>query len=105
MRFGVYEIAGPLGAGGMGEVYRAHDTRLHRDVALKVLTGVYPEGVAWRSEREPGRRARRHSSDGAVSLRRSSASNWRPARTSTRTCEPSTSCTWPKDFAGECDRP
>ena len=35
--FGPYEIIGPLGAGGMGAVYRARDSKLNRDVAIKVL--------------------------------------------------------------------
>jgi Tol biopolymer transport system component len=46
-RLGPYEVLGPLGAGGMGEVYRARDTRLGRDVAIKLL----PAEVAQDAER------------------------------------------------------
>ena len=53
-RLGPYEIVAPIGVGGMGEVYRAHDTRLGRDVAIKVLPRTLandPDALA-RFERE-----------------------------------------------------
>ncbi len=47
-RLGPYEILSPIGAGGMGEVYKAKDTRLDRTVAIKVL----PEHLAESPERK-----------------------------------------------------
>jgi serine/threonine protein kinase len=61
-RLGPYEVSAPLGAGGMGEVYRARDTRLTRDVALKVL----PADVAGDADR----RARVEREARALSLMR-----------------------------------
>ena len=54
-RLGAYEIVEPLGAGGMGEVYRARDPRLDREVAVKILTSALagdPAALS-RFEREP----------------------------------------------------
>ena len=53
-RLGPYEILGQLGAGGMGEVYRARDARLHRDVAIKVLPPEFSQDAerVTRFERE-----------------------------------------------------
>ena len=53
-RIGGYQILAPIGAGGMGEVYRARDTRLGRDVAIKILPHAFtddPDRLA-RFERE-----------------------------------------------------
>src|SRR5581483_11615215 len=53
-RLGSYEILSPLGAGGMGEVYRARDTRLDREVAIKVLAAerIGDRAARHRFERE-----------------------------------------------------
>jgi eukaryotic-like serine/threonine-protein kinase len=53
-RLGPYEVVAQIGVGGMGEVYRAHDTKLDRDVAIKVLPDAFaadPERIA-RFQRE-----------------------------------------------------
>jgi eukaryotic-like serine/threonine-protein kinase len=47
-RLGPYEVVAPIGAGGMGEVYRARDTRLGRDVAIKVLPAEFAADSARR---------------------------------------------------------
>ena len=44
-KLGTYDIVGPLGSGGMGEVYRARDSKLKREVAIKVLPDVFSRDV------------------------------------------------------------
>jgi serine/threonine protein kinase len=47
-KLGPYEILAPLGAGGMGEVYRARDTRLDRTVAIKILPPHFSDDLTRR---------------------------------------------------------
>src|SRR6266436_5950873 len=56
-KLGPYEILAPIGAGGMGEVYRARDTRLNRDIALKVLPEDFARDSARRQRFEQEARA------------------------------------------------
>ena len=53
-RLGVYQITAQIGAGGMGEVYRARDTKLDRDVAIKIL----PEAFAADADGSPASSAK-----------------------------------------------
>ena len=77
-RLGAYEIVGLIGAGGMGEVYRARDTKLKRDVAIKVLparsrsAGV-TESSAYRADLRTGGSGRRALSDHGVRRRRNAS--------------------------------
>lgn len=52
-RLGPYEIMAPLGSGGMGEVYRAQDTRLDRTVAIKILPAPFAVDPQFRDRFDP----------------------------------------------------
>ena len=68
MRLGPYEIMEALGSGGMGEVYRARDPRLDRDIAIKVLNEETSGSVGGRArfEREAAAGALNHANTLAV---------------------------------------
>ena len=71
-RLGPYEIVAPLGAGGMGEVYRARDLKLGRDVAIKVLLPTVADDPSASRASVGKRNCLRHSI--TRTLRRSTAS-------------------------------
>ena len=98
---GPYRIEGPLGAGGMGEVFRATDTRLNRQVAIKVLPDAASRSISRCAPGSPAKRGRLPRSRTRTSARcttsgvmtRSTSSSWSTSRV-TR---------WPRDWrTGRC---
>ena len=59
-RIGHYEVVGTVGRGGMGEVYRARDTKLGRDVAMKILPDAFAaDPIGWRASSAKHKSSRR----------------------------------------------
>ena len=69
-RLGVYEVVSSIGEGGMGQVYRARDTRLGRDVAIKILPEAFAHDVdrLARFQREASSAASSGGRDGRCSV-------------------------------------
>ena len=75
-KLGAYEIQSPLGAGGMGEVYRAHDSRLDRDVAIKILTASLASDPSSRQRLEREAKAVSELSSSYLRSTRHRSSEW-----------------------------
>jgi serine/threonine-protein kinase len=70
-RLGVYEVIAPIGEGGMGQVYRARDTKLNRDVALKILPDAFakdPDRLARFTREAQTQASLNHANIGAIPL-------------------------------------